>query len=364
MRLYFYDSFQFVSVLLTLLPLKSSQYNPGKNLVKRTALLQNDVPRLGTWDNECYPLATKLHQLPCPHEKYDVCDGCVHNPHAKVCHTPNVNRVLPIAVPPTGGLHDFDQFEARQCLKGKTIAFVGNSLSRGFQWALFEELHNYSLRRSNPKMQDYWGSSGHFFAESSCAGQEPCYWGPETWGTGGNYVSDVGVMLGLDGITLYSVMILDWTINTDPNHPDFFAQNLLRFQMKRLSLPEPDLIILQMGLRTLNKEEGMDTAPEKLEFITKGLLTEFPNIPLIYHTIPSSVDEKRRGGYADSQGEKYIRMLNSLTIPIMDKLNVPVFDVWGITRSALSEMTGDGIHFYAGTGIMESVARIFLNWIC
>jgi lysophospholipase L1-like esterase len=123
-------------------------------------------------------------------------------------------------------------------------------------------------------------------------------------------------------------------------------------------------MLLNIGVRTV-EETDLGFVEMSVERLLLQVRESYPGIQLIWHTIPASLDERRiKLDLSKNQLDEKIRVHNRVHTEVCRRLNVPIFDMHGLTALVDPELTWDGLHFAVGTGVSEALANVLFNLVC
>jgi hypothetical protein len=119
-----------------------------------------------------------------------------------------------------------------------------------------------------------------------------------------------------------------------------------------------------MGVKSV-EEADLEYVERSTERLLTHVMQSYVGMQLIWHTIPASLDERRiKWDLSKNQLDEKIRVHNRVHTEVCTRLNVPIFDMHGLTALVDPELTWDGLHFVPGTGVAEALANVLFNLVC
>ncbi len=286
----------------------------------------------------------------------------------------------------------------RECVQNRFIVVVGNSVSRIFAWGMHNIATNYSLLQRYPDEPALWGYEERIVDPFWGAGGEE--WLEEVAGAMSNDEIDPATMNQIYRAQAPKLLYTPvdpprsrgfYPYNDSPYNDDTHFINQPEFDLAFLRLPKilqpgpidaawsldralesllpiwgrlPDVMLLNIGVRTV-EEKDLGYVEMSLERLLFHVRQFYPSMQLVWHTIPASLDERRiKWDLSKNQLDEKIRVHNRVHTEVCTRLNVPIFDMHGLTALVDPELTWDGLHFVPGTGVAEALANVLFNLVC
>ena len=277
----------------------------------------------------------------------------------------------------------------RECVQNRLIAVVGNSVSRIFAWGMHNIATNYSLLERYPDEPALWGYDEREVDPFWGAGVEE--WLEEVTGEESNDGIDPALKNQIHLARAPKLLYTPVEPRESPYNDDIHFINQPEFDLAFLRVPKvlrpgpidvawsldravesllpiwgrlPDVMLLNIGVRTV-EETDLGFVEMSVERLLLQVRESYPGIQLIWHTIPASLDERRiKLDLSKNQLDEKIRVHNRVHTEVCRRLNVPIFDMHGLTALVDPELTWDGLHFAVGTGVSEALANVLFNLVC